>query len=149
MIFAAQPHAFPLRRFTRMPSARRERSRQSVSPLLSSLCERVMASTRCMQLAALAAVALLAAEAWGVSNALATRGACPSQGVPCELSCTTPCVEVRTPLLPPGERLTYTSQAKTLRNAPARNLLSMCRDHFSQRPAGPLQHFSTPGDWSS
>ena len=127
MIFAAQPHAFPLRRFTRMPSAGRERSRQSVSPQLSSLCERVMASTRCMQLAALAAVALLAAEAWGVSNALATRGACPSQGVPCELSSTltTPCVEVRTPLLPPGERLAYSSQAKTLGNAPARNLLSM------------------------
>jgi hypothetical protein len=73
MIIAAQPHAFPLRRFARMPSAGRERSRQSVSPLLSSLCERVMASTRCMQLAALAAVGLLAAEAWGVSNALATR----------------------------------------------------------------------------
>ena len=127
MIIAAQPHAFPLRRFARMPSAGRERSRQSVSPLLSSLCERVMASTRCMQLAALAAVGLLAAEAWGVSNALATRGACPSQGVLCELSSTltTPCVEVRTPLLPPGERLTYTSQAKTLRNAPARNLLSL------------------------
>ena len=126
MIIAAQPHAFPLRCFTRMPSAGRERSRQSLSPLLSSLCERVIASTRCMQLAALAALALLGAEAWGVSSALATRGACPSQGVPCELSSTltTPCVGVRTPLLP-AERLACSSQAKTLSNAPARNLLSM------------------------
>jgi len=118
MIIAAQSHAFRLRWFTRILGAGRERSRQSHSPrlLLSSLCERVIASTRCMQLATLAAVALLAAEAWGVSNAIATRGACPSQAVPCELSSnlTTPCVEVRTPLLSPAERLAYSSQATTL-----------------------------------
>jgi len=127
MNITAQPHAFPMRWFTRMPSAGRERSRQSLSPLLSGLCERVIASTRCVQIATLAAVALLAAEAWDVSNALATRGACSTQGVPCEVvsTLTTPYVEVRTPLLPPGERLAYTSQAKTLGNAPARNLLFM------------------------
>jgi hypothetical protein len=100
MTIAAQAHAIPLRRFTRMPSAGSERSRQSVSSLLSSLCGRVMASPRCMQIAALAPVALLAAEAWGVSNALATRGACPSQDMPCELSSTltTPRVDARTQL---------------------------------------------------
>ena len=122
MTIAARAHVTPLRRFTRMPSAGRERSRQSVSSRLSSLCRRVMASPRCMQIAALAAIALLAAEAWGVSSAIATRGACPSQGVPCELSSTltTPRVDARTPLLPPGERLALTSHAKTLGNAHAR-----------------------------
>ena len=117
MIIASQPRASPLRSFTRMPGTRGERSGQSLSPLLSSLCERVLASTRSMQLDTLAAVALLAAEAWGVSNAIATR-ACPSQGTSCELSSTlaTPCVEVRAP---------HTFQAKTLANAPARNLISM------------------------
>jgi hypothetical protein len=116
MIIAAQSHAFPLRCFTRMPGAGRECSIQSRSPLLLlfSLCERVMASTRCMQLATLAAVALLAAEAWGVSNAIATRArACLSQGSSCELSS---CVEVRAP---------HSSQANILGNAPARNLVSM------------------------
>jgi hypothetical protein len=78
MITAAQPHPFPLRCFNRRLAAGRERSSQSHSPrlLLSGLCERLTASTRCMQFAALAAAALLAAEAWGVSSALATRGAC-------------------------------------------------------------------------
>jgi hypothetical protein len=85
----------------------RERSGQGRSPLLSSLSERVLASTRCMQFAALAVVALLAAEAWGVSNAIATHArACRAQGTSCEFSSTlaTPCVEVRAP---------HTSQAKT------------------------------------
>jgi len=73
MITAAQPHPFPLRCFNRRLAAGRERSRQSHSPLLlySALCERLTASTRCMQFATLAAAALLAAEAWGVSSALA------------------------------------------------------------------------------
>ena len=103
---AAPPHSHPQRQDANALG-------QSYSPLLSNLCQRVMASTRCIQLAMLAAAALLAAEAWGVCNALATRAACPSPGVPCELSSTLamPCVEVW--------------QAKTLGNAPARNRLSM------------------------
>ena len=77
MITAAQPHPFPLHCFNRRLGAGRERSTQSRSPLqlLSGLCERLTTSTRCMQFAALAAAALLAAEAWGVSSALATRDA--------------------------------------------------------------------------
>ena len=117
-MIVAQPRAFPLRSFTRMPGTERERSGQSLSPPLSSLSGRVLASTRCMQLAAIALVALLAAEAWGVSNAIATHArACLSQGTSCELSSTlaTPCVEVRA---------LHTSQAKTFGNAPARNLVS-------------------------
>jgi hypothetical protein len=84
MITAAQPHPFPLRCFNRRLAAGRERSRQSHSPLLlySALCERLTASTRCMQFATLAAAALLAAEAWGVSSALATRDASLYQRVP-------------------------------------------------------------------
>ena len=119
MIIATQPRASPLRSFTRLPATERERSGQGLSALLSSLSERVLASTRCMQLAALAVVALLAAEAWCVSNAIATRArACLSQGTSCELSSilATPCVEVHAP---------HTSQAMTLANAPARNLSSM------------------------
>ena len=119
MIIATQLRASPLRSFTRMPGTGRERSGQGLSPPLSSLSERVLASTRCMQIAALAVVALLAAEAWGVSNAIATHArACLSQGTSCELSSTlaTPCAEVRAP---------HTFQAKTFGNAPARNLVSM------------------------
>jgi len=116
MIIATQLRASPLRSFTRMPGTGRERSGQGLSPPLSSLSERVLASTRCMRLAALAVVALLAAEAWCVSNAIATRArACLSQGTSCELSSilATPCVEVHAP---------HTSQVA---NAPARNLSSM------------------------
>ena len=119
MIITTQLRASPLRSFTRMPGTERERSGQGLSPLLSRLSERVLASTRCMQLAAIALVALLAAEAWGVSNAIATHArACLSQGTSCELSSTlaTPCAEVRAP---------HTFQAKTFGNAPARNLVSM------------------------
>ena len=96
---AAPPHSHPQRQDANALG-------QSYSPLLSNLCQRVMASTRCIQLAMLAAAALLAAEAWGVCNALATRAACPSPGVACELSSTLamPCVEARTPLLLPEER---------------------------------------------
>jgi hypothetical protein len=84
MIAAAQPQSFPLHCFNRKLAAGRERSTQSRSPLqlLSRLCERVTASTRCMQFAALAAAALLAAEAWGVSSALATRDASLYRGAP-------------------------------------------------------------------
>ena len=84
MITAAQPHPFPLHCFNRRLGAGRERSTQSRSPLqlLSGLCERLTGSTRCMQLAALAAAALLAAEAWGVSSALATRDASLYQRAP-------------------------------------------------------------------
>ena len=84
MITAAQPHPFPLRCFNRRLAAGRERSSQSRSPLqlLSGLCERLTASKRCMQLAALAAAALLVAEAWGVSSALATHDASLYQRAP-------------------------------------------------------------------
>jgi hypothetical protein len=82
IITAAQLHPFPLHCFNRRLAAGGERSTQSRSPLqlLSGLCERLTASTRCMQFAALAAAALLAAEAWGVSSALATRDASLYQG---------------------------------------------------------------------
>ena len=84
MITAAQPHPFPLHCFNRRLSAGRERSTQSRSPLqlLSGLCERLTGSTRCMQFAALGAAALLAAEAWGVSSALATSDASLYQRAP-------------------------------------------------------------------
>ena len=50
MITAAQRHPFPLHCFNRRLAAGRERSTQSRTPLqlLSGLCERLTASTRCM-----------------------------------------------------------------------------------------------------
>ena len=112
MMIATQLRASPLRYFTGAPDAGRERSGQGVAPLLASLCDRVLASRRCMQLAGLAAVALLAAEAWGVSNAIATR-AWLSQGTSCELPS---CIEMRAPLA---------FKPNILGNVPARNLISV------------------------
>ncbi len=126
MITAVQSHPFPLRCFTRMRGAGRERTgqSQSLSLLLSTLRE-------C--LTALAAVALLAAEAWGVSSAVATRGACVSLRAPCESSSTVAlrCVELPTSLLPVGERLAYTLQAYGHRRvsggaAPAHSPINAC-----------------------
>jgi hypothetical protein len=116
MITAAQTASVPAALFQPQTlAAGRERSTQSRSPLqlLSGLCERLTASTRCMQFAALVAAALLSAEAWGVCSAIATRAASPVSTRPCELWSTDAlrCVELPTSLLPPGERLAYASRA--------------------------------------